>query len=116
MTVTDRDFKELADVAGDVPVGTAQGIAAIALSMAVKYHDMSMVKDGALYQQYKLEGRNITNIGLADVFDTAMQIERYLLAANDRIAEMLVEALSVEVIEDDQANGIAPPDDAKGGA
>ena len=54
----------------------------------MKYHDMGMVKDGALYQQYKLEGRNIRTIGLEDVFETAMKIELHLLGASDRIAKI----------------------------
>jgi hypothetical protein len=97
-----NELQELADAAPGSPVPVSQGIAAIALSMAMKYHDMTLVKDGQLYQQYKLEGRNITTIDLADVFDTAIQIELHLLQANERIARLLVDALEV-VIEEDEA-------------
>lgn len=87
-------FKEITDAAPDAPIAPAHGIAAIALSMAMKYHDMNMVKDGALYQQYKLEGRNIRMIGLEDVFETAIKIELHLLASSERIAKVVVDAIS----------------------
>lgn len=36
----------------DAPVAPGVAIASIALNMAMKYHDISTVKDGAMYQQY----------------------------------------------------------------
>src|SRR3990167_6629819 len=96
----EKPFKEL-EAISDTPVAPAHGIAAIALHMAMKYHDMGMVKDGALYQQFKLEGRNIRSIGLDDVFETAFKIEMHLLGASDRIARVIVDALAIEV-EDDE--------------
>lgn len=89
------------------PVAPAHGIAALALSLAVKYHDVSTIKDGALYQQYKLEGRNIVPLHLDMVFETAIRMEAWLLGASDRIAKIIVDALEVK-IEDD------PPADAQG--
>lgn len=56
-----NELQELAEIGGDVAVAPAQGIAAIALTMAMKYHDINTVQDGALYQQYKLEGEEIPN-------------------------------------------------------
>jgi hypothetical protein len=103
MTET-QTHEALADVAEQMPdakVGTAPGIAAIALSMAMKYHDMSMVKDGTLYQQYKLEGKNMMPIHLDMVFETAIQIERHLLASSQRIADLVVEALEVAIVGDE---------------
>lgn len=82
------------DAIKDTPIAPATGIAAIALNMAMKYHDMGMVKDGALYQQYKLEGRNITTIGLADVFETAIKIEQHLILGSDRIAKIVIDAIA----------------------
>ena len=93
---------------GNTPVAPAHGIAAIALNMAMKYHDMSMIKDGAMYQQYKLEGRNITSIGLDDVFETAMRIEAHLLGSSDRIAKMIVDALEVSVEGEPEPNADEP--------
>lgn len=98
-------FKEAVAAAPDTKVAPAHGIAAIALSMAMKYHDMGMVKDGALYQQYKLEGRNLRTLGLADVFETAIKIEAHLLGSSDRIAKLIVDALEVSVAEDEKAPG-----------
>lgn len=95
-----RPFKEIAAALPDTPVAPAHGIASIALSMAMKYHDIQMVKDGALYQQYKLEGKNITPLHLDHVFETAILIEAHLLGSSDRIAKLIVDALDVR-LEDD---------------
>lgn len=85
----------------DMPVATPiQGIAAIALNMALQYHRINTVQDGALYQQYKLEGRNMVNLDLAMVFDTAIEIERHLIAANERVADMIVGMVADAVIEE----------------
>lgn len=76
----------------DTPLAPAHGVAAIALNMALKYHDIAMVKDGVLYQQYKLEGKNFRPLHLDMVFDTAIRMERYLLGASERIAKIIVDA------------------------
>ncbi len=99
--MSDNDLLNLAEAMPGTPISAPRGIAAIALQMAMRYHDMGMVKDGVLYQQYKMEGRNITTIGLADVFDTAIQIEAHLLGAEGRIAALIVDALAATVEEDD---------------
>ena len=105
----DDAFKELASTAGDTKVAPAQGIAAIALSMAMKYHNMNTVQDGTLYQQYKLEGRNLEPLHLDMVLDTATRIETWLLGASDRIAKVIVDAL---VLTTDEAGG-APAEEAQ---
>lgn len=93
MANEDNPIKSLEPLIGDTPIAPAQGIAAIALSMALKYHDIGMIRDGALYQQYKIEGRNFSTLHLDVVFETAMQIEAYLLSASERIAKIIVDAL-----------------------
>lgn len=103
------DFKALEPLK-DAPVAPAPAIAALALNMAMKWHDMSIVKDGALYQQYKLEGKNIATIGLADVFETAIKIEEHLLGASDRIAKIVVEALEAGVKADLKEHESKAPD------
>lgn len=103
-------FKEIADKMGDAPVAPAQGIAAIALSMSMKYHDISTVKDGALYQQYKLEGKNLIPIHLDMVFETAIQIERHLLGASERIAKLVVDAIEFQLEYDKPASDAASDD------
>jgi hypothetical protein len=95
------DFKGLEPL-GSTPIAPAHGIAAIALNMAMKYHDISTVKDGTLYQQYKLEGKNMEPLHLDMVFETAIKMEMFLLGASDRIAKLIVETLEVKVEEDDQ--------------
>ena len=98
--------QELGDAA-NAPIGPCVGIAAIALNMAIKYHDATTIQDGVLYQQYKMEGRDFTTIGLADVFDTAIKIETHLVNSNKRVAAAVIAAL----IEDD-AGEVEPPVDA----
>lgn len=100
-------FKELSGPLGNTPVAPAHGIAAIALSMAMKYHDIATVQDGALYQQYKLEGRNMRELHIDMVFETAIAIELHLLGASERIAKVLVDALAIAVEDDD--NQESPP-------
>lgn len=95
----DDMFKALEPIAG-TRVAPAHGIAAIALNMAMKYCDINTVQDGTLYQQYKLEGRNLTPLHLDMVFETAIRIEIHLLAASDRIAKIVVDAIAFS-IEDD---------------
>lgn len=90
---TENPIGELAPHLGNAPVPPGVGIGAIALQMAMKYHEINMVSDGALYQQYKLEGRNMRDLHLADVFDTAIKIEAHLMASSDRIAGIVVDAI-----------------------
>lgn len=54
-----NELQELTSVGGDFTIPPAHGIAAIALTMAMKYHDIGTVQGGALYQQYKLGGIRI---------------------------------------------------------
>jgi hypothetical protein len=95
----DHPFKDLEPIK-ETPVAPATGIAALALNMAMKWHDMGTVKDGALYQQYKLEGRNIETLHLEHVFETAIKMEAFLLGASERIAKLVVDALTIKVDED----------------
>lgn len=75
----------------DAPVSSQTGIAAIALNFALKYHDITTVQDGTLYQQYKMEGRNFRDLHLDEVFHTAVQIENHLLKAPTRLALSVLE-------------------------
>lgn len=88
--------------AGDTRLSPAHGVAAIALSLAMKYHDISTIQDGTLYQQYKLEGKNMTPLHIDMVFDTAMKIEQHLMASSDRIANMLIEAITHDLDQEEQ--------------
>jgi hypothetical protein len=77
----------------DAPIAPAHGIAAVALTLALKYHDINTVQDGALYQQYKLEGKNMNPFHLDHVFETAERMELWLLASSERIAKVIVDAV-----------------------
>ncbi len=92
-----KPIAELVPHMGSTPVAPAHGIAAIALSMAMKFHDINTVQEGALYQQYKLEGKNMTPLHLDMVFETAVKMEAFMLGASERIAKLVVEALVVKV-------------------
>lgn len=92
----------------DTPVAPAHGIAAIALNMAMKYHDICTVKDGAMYQQYKLEGKNLREINIDNVFETAIKIEAWLIGASDRIAKIVIDVLETAVEDEPK-----PETDAK---
>jgi hypothetical protein len=102
-------FTALAKHIGDTPVAPAHGIAAIALDMAMKYHDIATVKDGALYQQYKLEGKNFRELHLDVVLETAMKIEAWLLGSSERIAKLVVDAISVAVEDEPEVPPIDQP-------
>lgn len=93
---------DVADHLPDVRVAPAHGIAAMALSMAIKYHDITIVKDGAMYQQYKLEGRNMRGLELNMVFETAMQMEAWLLGASERISKLVIDAVVDAIGEDEK--------------
>ena len=90
------DPKEMAKELGpaaDARIGPAVGVASIALNMAMKYHDINTVQDGALYQQYKLEGKNMRPLHIDMVFETAIQIEKHLVGANKRVMDALLATL-----------------------
>lgn len=86
----------------ETQVSPATGVAAIALNMAMKYHDINMVKDGVLYQQYKLEGKNLQPLHLDHVFETAIKIERHLATAPGRIYDMMLESLEAVAAENEE--------------
>jgi hypothetical protein len=102
---TDPAFEELHEVANAAPgtkIAPAHGIAAIALNMALKYHDINTVQDGELYQQYKLEGRNMHTLHLDHVFETAIRMEAHLIGGSKRIAGLLVDALEIIVTDEEE--------------
>lgn len=88
------------EVIGDAPVSPATAIAGLALNFAMKWHDMTLIKDGAMYQQKKLEGANIEVIDFQSVLDTAAKLEAWLIGASDRISGIVVQMLADESDED----------------
>ncbi len=107
------ELKALEPIA-NAPVAPAHGIAALALNMALKYHDINTVQDGALYQQYKLEGRNMRELHLDAVFETAIRIEAHLLGASERIAKLVIDAIEVAVEVPPERDDVASERDGSG--
>lgn len=110
--MTDEHFSEpimdIAPMVGNAPIAPSHGIAAIALSMSMKYHDIATVQDGMLYQQYKLEGKNMTPLDLDMIFETAIKIEAFLLGSSARIAKLVVDAITDGVEDAEAKHEITP--------
>lgn len=108
---TFNEIREIAVASPNTPMAPATGIAAIALNMALKYHDINTVQDGTMYQQYKLEGKNMHALHLDHVFETAIRMEMHLLGASERIARV-VDAIASMPPDDEppsaQTGGTAP--------
>lgn len=96
-----QEVKELGEAMPSAPVAPAHGIAAIALTLAMKYTDIATVQDGTLYQQYKLEGKNMAPLHLDMVFETAIRIEQHLIASEKRIQDIIIGALVVQITDDE---------------
>jgi hypothetical protein len=94
MTEEDNLLKPLAEMSPSTPVHPVHGIAAMALTMALKFHDINTVQDGALYQQFKLEGKNMRGLDLIHVFETAMRIEEHLLRSEKRLTKVMFDMLA----------------------
>lgn len=103
-----KPFQAMEPISG-TPVSAATGVAALALNFALQYHDFTTVQDGALYQQYKLEGRNMRVLHLNDVFETAIRMEAHLLGASERIVNLVVDAIATAVEDEPE------PDTGTGG-
>lgn len=94
-------IEEVSKSLGPVPVSTQVGISAMAMQMALNYHDSNIIKDGTMYQQLKIEGAQITGLNLDLVFETAMRIERHLVGGEVRVNNLLMDL--VETIIDEGA-------------
>ena len=79
------------------PVSASTAIAALAMNFALKWFDMTMVKDGTLYQQYKMEQRNITVIDFPDILKKAAEFEAWLINSDNRQMEQLTPGLIEEL-------------------
>lgn len=84
----------------DIPLSPATAISSVALNMALNWFNTTIVKDGAMYQQLKLEGKTIEGVRLSDVFDVAKQFEEYIIRAPDRLAAMILDASGLSPISD----------------
>lgn len=95
-----NELLELPELNG-VPLSTAHAVSSLALNFALKWHDMRLIKDGAMYQQKKLEGENFQLIDLADVFETAKLIELHILGSPNRLSQALIEGVAEVLLGDD---------------
>lgn len=96
----------------NAPIGPFTGISSIALAMAMKYHDIGTVQEGALYQQLKLEGKNLRPLHLDLVLETAERLERWLVGGSDRISKLMIAVIENATIsaEEDEIDERAPLD------
>jgi hypothetical protein len=91
--MTDPENLLAVEGAEQARISPAMGVAMIALNMALKYHDISTVQDGTLYQQFKMEGKNMDTLHLDHVFETARRIERHLLTSANQVSQMMIDGV-----------------------
>lgn len=89
----------------DAPVSPPMGVAMIAFNFALKYHDINTVQDGTLYQQYKLEGKNLHGLHLDAVMETARRIQLHLLTETHEISRLMVEGVIDALIAAEETEG-----------
>lgn len=78
----------------DFKLSPAVAVATVALNFALKYHNINTVQDGTLYQQYKLEGKELIPLNLQAVFDTAIMMELHLMASTNRLSDMIMDVVA----------------------
>lgn len=120
--MTDDSVNPLGDMAEVLPPDTklsmspATAIAALGLSMSLKFHDINTVQDGTLYQQFKLEGKNLRGLHINDVLDLAKVLEQHILSApsrmTDRIMESLMDSFADAADDDSTVEGTADDNQA----
>lgn len=95
MTKTDNALDVVAKHLPDAPIPSMVGVGAVALQMALQYWNINTVQDGVLYQQYKMEGKNLGGLHLDQVFETAIRMEQHLMRTNERVADMVIQTLEI---------------------
>jgi hypothetical protein len=97
-----EEIAELPELVQNAHIGMAHGLSGLALTMAMKYHDIGTVQDGTLYQQYKLEGKNLRELHLDIVLETAEKLERWLVGSPDRISKLMIAAIeNADIVEEE---------------
>lgn len=86
--MSDNELLDI-DPIKDAPLSPSVAISALAMNFALKYCDINTVQEGALYQQYKLEGRNMTGLCMDEVLHYARQFEAWLLSGENRHIELM---------------------------
>jgi hypothetical protein len=95
---------------GDASVSPATAVSALALNFAMKFHDIGTVQDGTLYQQLKLEGKNMQPLHIDMIFETALQFERFILESPNRLSAQVMGAAE-DVILDMIENALDAPEE-----
>lgn len=54
-------------------------IRVVALMLAMKHHDTTIIRDAEMYRQLKADGVNIRQTGFEDILETALKIEKHLI-------------------------------------
>lgn len=81
----------------DGPLPTEIQVRSIALTIAQRHTGDTVVKDGVMYQQYKMEGKNLKPLSYDDVLKAAIVFERYLWGEFSKgIMENAMEATSTD--------------------
>lgn len=72
-------------------------VRSIALTIAQRHCGDTVIKDGVMYQQYKMEGRNMKALDYGDVVKMAIIFERYLYGEFSKgVMENAVNAISTD--------------------
>lgn len=69
-------------------------IRSLSLMLAIKYHGETVVKDGTLYQQYKLEGRNMRTLDDEMIIETAVRYETFIRCGENPERMALIEDIA----------------------
>lgn len=88
----DDDDHALPAAVGDAKLDLTheEALRATALVMAIRYHSDAVIKDGAMYQQKKLDGSNIEPTSTTLVLQWAIDFERYLRGDYAEMVDQLV--------------------------
>lgn len=101
----------------DQPMPLEMSIRAIALTLAQRHVGDTVVSDGGLYQQLKLDNKGIRAVSVQDVVNSALVFERYLWGEWSKgIAEHALEQTLTEAgdaIERELKNATAENEDAE---
>ncbi len=93
MTPDDDPMRDALDLAGvDLKVNSITGIRVIALMLAMKYQQGTVVQDAAMYDALRRDGVNIRQVqGIEHVLDIARDIEKHLFTEPKWLIEAAAE-------------------------
>lgn len=94
----DHDFGLVPQIA-DTPLDLSKDekMRAMALMLAISFHKDTVIKDAGMYQQMKLEGRNMELLTDATVVATALRYETYIRCGENPERMALIETIADQV-------------------